>query len=174
MANSVNTLFSVLTILSQLVILWLLFAWLFDAKVPSVIYRHAIALAFAAALLATLGSLTYSEMLGYEPCKLCWLQRIFMYPQVLILGFALWGRHKESRALLDLSLVMSAIGGVIALYHYLMQLGFVPEGSCAAVGYSVSCAKTFVLQFGYITIPMMALSAFFLIILSLRARGRSA
>src|SRR3989338_2054283 len=118
-------------------------------------------------LLATLGSLTYSEVLGYAPCKLCWIQRIFMYPQVLILGLALFGKHKGSRALVDTSLVLSAIGAVVALYHYLMQLGIIPEGSCAAIGYSVSCAERFVLQFGYITIPLMAFSAYLLVTFAL-------
>ena len=163
MASSVNLIFSILSIIAQAAVVWLLVSWLFGLKMPAIIRIHAISLAFTAALLATLGSLTYSEILGYEPCKLCWFQRIFMYPQVLILGFALWGKHKGSRALLDTSLALSIIGAAVALYHYLMQLGIVSEGSCAAVGYSVSCAERFVMQFGYITIPFMALSAFLFI-----------
>ena len=163
MASSVNLIFSILSIIAQAAVVWLLVSWLFGLKMPAIIRIHAISLAFTAAHLATLGSLTYSEILGYEPCKLCWFQRIFMYPQVLILGFALWGKHKGSRALLDTSLALSIIGAAVALYHYLMQLGIVSEGSCAAVGYSVSCAERFVMQFGYITIPFMALSAFLFI-----------
>ncbi len=168
LAEAINFILGILSVVAQVGILWLLAVWLFDLKMPRIIRIHALPLAFTAALIATLGSLTYSEILGYEPCKLCWIQRILMYPQVLILGLALWGRHKGVRALLDSSLVLSGVGAVVALYHYLMQLGIVPEGSCAAVGYSVSCAKVFVMTFGYITIPLMALSAFLLIILSLR------
>ena len=168
MASSLNLILGILTIIAQVAVVALVFSWLFGAKIPENIRVYAIAIAFAAALIATLGSLTYSEILGYDPCKLCWIQRIFMYPQVLVLGLALWGKHKESKALLDTSLTMSIIGALVALYHYLMQLGIVPEGSCAAVGYSVSCAQRFVMQFGYITIPLMAFSAFLLIIVSLR------
>ena len=167
MANTLNFIFGLLAIVAQLAVIWLLLSWLFGWKSPEFARSHALLLAFATALIATLGSLTYSEILGYEPCKLCWIQRIFMYPQALILGLAIWGKHKGVNALLDVSLVLSVIGALVAAYHYLMQLGIVPEGSCAAVGYSVSCAKVFVMQFGYITIPLMAFSAFLLIIASL-------
>jgi len=143
---------------------------LFGFKIPEVLRLHALPLAFTAVLIATLGSLTYSEIIGYEPCKLCWIQRILMYPQVLILGLAVWGQHKGNRALIDVSLIMSLIGAMVAFYHYLMQLGIIPEGSCAAVGYSVSCAERFVMEFGYLTIPMMALSAFLFIALFLREK----
>lgn len=168
MADSVNFILGILSIVAQIAIVALVFSWLFGIKLPDAIRARALPLAFTAALIATLGSLTYSEILGYEPCKLCWIQRILMYPQVLILGFALLGKHKGSQALIDTSVVLSSVGVLVSAYHYLMQLGIVPEGSCAAVGYSVSCAKTFVMQFGYITVPLMALSAFLLIIVSLR------
>ncbi len=172
LVSSINILLGVLAVIAQVSIILLLCSWLFGISIPTKIRAHAITVAFTAALVATLGSLTYSEIIGYEPCKLCWLQRIFMYPQVLVLGLALWGKHKGSRALLDTSLVMSAIGALIAAYHYLMQLGIVPEGSCAAVGYSVSCTARFVMQFGYITIPLMALSAFLLIVFSIVLKKR--
>ncbi|MDO8655140.1 MAG: disulfide oxidoreductase [bacterium] len=124
--------------------------------------QHALVFSFAVALVATLGSLFYSEIAGYEPCKLCWLQRIFIYPQVLLLGMALW---KKDRGIADYSIVLSAVGAVIAGYHYLLQLGVAPSLPCAAVGYSVSCAQRFVMQFGYITIPLMAFTAFIMILL---------
>lgn len=124
--------------------------------------QRAIAFAFFVALVATLGSLFYSDILGYTPCKLCWFQRIFMYPQVLLLGLALFRRDNR---ILDYTLWLSGAGGLIAAYHYAMQLGFVP-GICATVGISVSCSQRFVLEYGYITIPMMALTAFALIFLT--------
>ena len=135
MANTLNFIFGLLAIVAQLAVIWLLLSWLFGWKSPEFARSHALLLAFATALIATLGSLTYSEILGYEPCKLCWIQRIFMYPQALILGLAIWGKHKGVNALLDVSLVLSVIGALVAADHYLMQLGIVPEGSCAAVGY---------------------------------------
>lgn len=173
LASLVNLIFGILSIIAQLGAFALILSWLFGVHLPDRIRSHAITIAFSSALLATLGSLTYSEILGYDPCKLCWIQRIFMYPQTLILGLALCGKHKGDKALIDTSIVMSIVGALIALYHYLMQLGIVPEGSCAAIGYSVSCAERFVMQFGYITLPLMAFSAFLLIIVSLLLLRRS-
>ena len=83
-----------------------------------------------------------------------------MYPQAIVLGMAL--KAKDSRVR-SYGIALSIVGGLIALYHYLSQLGWNPLNlECAAVGYSASCAQTFVLQFGFITIPMMAFSAFLL------------
>ena len=118
---------------------------------------------FIVALIATLGSLYYSDILGYEPCKLCWYQRIFMYPQVILLGVASLKKHKS---IAIYSLLFSIIGAIIAAYHYLGQIGSFSL-PCSAVGYSSSCAETFILNYGYITIPMMALSAFSLIIIAI-------
>lgn len=174
LASFVNGMLGILTIVAQIGFIGLLLVWFFGRreKVAEFLSIHGTILAFLITLVATLGSLTYSDILGYEPCKLCWFQRIFMYPQVLILGMAVWGKHKGSRALLDTAFVLSIVGALVALYHYLMQLGLVPEGSCDAVGYSVSCAKVFVLNFGYITIPLMAFSAFIFISLILSVQKR--
>lgn len=176
LAQLVNFILGALTILAQALVLWIVFSWLFSARVPVLFARRAVLIAFLAALIATLGSLTYSDIIGYEPCKLCWFQRIFMYPQVLLLGLALSGKHKGSGALLDASLVLSIIGAAVAFYHYLLQLGVVTGLPCAAVGYSVSCAQRFVMQWGFVTIPLMSFSAFLLIAVSLliaRRRGSS-
>ena len=176
LASVVNFLFGSLTVVAGIGVLGLVLGWFFGKKKAIQVFftEQGVLIAFSAVLIAVFGSLIYSEVLGYEPCKLCWIQRIFFYPQVVILGFALWGRHKGSLALIDSAFVLSILGGVVALYHYLLQLGLIPEGFCVAVGSAVSCAKQFVLAFGYITIPMMSLSAFALIIFSLQlARSRS-
>ncbi len=121
---------------------------------------HAVSLSFIVALVATLGSLFYSDIAGFEPCKLCWYQRIVMYPQVILFGVALWKRRND---LADYSLALSGIGALIAGYHYLLQRGVVSAAPCSAVGYSVSCSKVFTMSFGYITIPLMAFTAFALL-----------
>lgn len=166
LVSTVNQILAALTIVSQ-VASTLLAASLFlrNASLRSALgffSKNALPISFAVALIATLGSLFYSEIAGYEPCKLCWFQRIFMYPQVIILGMALL---KKDYGAAVYSIALSAIGTVIAGYHYLLQLGVAPSLPCSAVGYSVSCSQRFVMQFGYITIPMMALSAFALILL---------
>lgn len=123
--------------------------------------RQALSFIFVVALIATLGSLAYSDIIGYNPCKLCWFQRIAMYPLVILLAISI---QKKSREIIDYVLALSIVGAVIAGYHYLLQLGIAPSLPCSAVGYSASCSERFVMQFGYITIPMMALTAFLMII----------
>ena len=71
-------------------------------------------------LSATMGSLWYSEIIGFEPCKLCWFQRIFMYPQTILFLIAM--KVKRNTGIIWNSLVLSLIGGLIASYHYLMQM----------------------------------------------------
>lgn len=133
-------------------------------KLVEFVSQRAYVLAYIVAFVATAGSLFYSEVAHYTPCKLCWFQRIFMYPQVLLTFQALW---KKDRQLADYLIAMSVIGAVIALYHYLLQIGVVPELQCSAVGVSVKCSDHFSLNYGYITIPLMAFTAFTLIILSM-------
>lgn len=152
-----------LTVIGQVIGIVLLMAIVTrKKKVTDLASEYALPFGFVVALIATCGSLFYSEIAGYEPCKLCWIQRIFMYPQVLLLGMAWW---RKERWMLPYVSVLSAVGGVIAGYHYLLQRGVAPAIPCSAVGYSVDCAKVFVMQYGYITIPLMAFTAFALIFL---------
>lgn len=123
--------------------------------------KHGLLLMFIVALTATFGSLYFSEISGWNPCKYCWIQRIFMYPQVILLGIALWLRdRKVARYVLALCL----IGAAYATYHYYIQMYDIiasptnPATPCDASG--ESCVKTPFAYFGYITIPMMALTAF--------------
>lgn len=118
--------------------------------------KKSLVFSFTLAVVATLGSLFYSQVAGYDPCDLCWWQRIFMYPQAVLFGIALW--KKQSVALHGI--VLSALGGAVAAYHYLGQIGVVNGMPCPTVGYSVSCSQIFFMQFGYITFPLMALTAF--------------
>lgn len=116
-------------------------------------------LAFIVALTATFGSLYYSEILNFPPCNLCWWQRILMYPQTLILGLAVWRKQIFSLE----SLILSTAGMVLAGYHYILQRIEIPSSWCEGIGYTVSCTDTFEMSFGYITLPLMALTAFGLI-----------
>lgn len=121
-----------------------------------------LSLAFVVAIVATLGSLYMSEIAHREPCRLCWFQRIAMYPLALTLGIAAWRRDRLVRVY---ALPMAAIGGVIAAYHYLIQqFPNLESGSCSA---TVPCTADYVWEFGFVTIPYMALSAFAIIIVLL-------
>lgn len=166
LATVVNYTLSSLVVLAEGMSLTLLVVMLFtkgDNVVIRFFKKHGMAIAFIVVLTATLGSLTYSDILGYEPCKLCWFQRILMYPQVLLLGIGLWKKEYFRGATLY-ALILSLIGIPLAFYHYLVQLGLV-AAPCSTGGFTVSCAKYFTMTYGYITIPIMALSAFLLVAL---------
>lgn len=114
------------------------------------------------ALSATMGSLYFSEIRGYEPCELCWIQRIFMYPLVLIIGIAYLQRNAR---IAMTTAVLSIIGGAISLYHYGIQKVDFLSDSAPACG-RVSCTGEYINLFGFVTIPFLALTAFALITVS--------
>lgn len=164
----VNQLVSALVLLSQIVILFLLISFIFPKrnlikKIFGFLGKKATALAFLVALMATLISLFYSEILGYTPCKLCWFQRVFIYPQVIFLGIALWRKDEE---ITDYIIILSVIGAFFAFYHHLLQIGIVSTSPCSVLQDSVSsCSQRFIMEYGYITFPLMSFTAFFLILL---------
>lgn len=147
-----------MTLGGQIFCLLIIFSLIFskNAGLISFVKRNGVIFAFIVTLFAVLGSLSYSDILGYEPCKLCWYQRIMMYPQLILLGIALYTRDRSASFY---AITLSLIGAAIALLHYVVQLGLIKVG-CSTVGYSVSCAKVFTMNLGYITIPMMAFTAF--------------
>src|SRR3989338_2312104 len=58
-------------------------------RIKKLFSRYAYILAFLVALTATLGSLFLSEVAKFQPCILCWYQRILMYPQAILLYMAI-------------------------------------------------------------------------------------
>lgn len=159
-------LFPLFTLIADvLLVLFLLYWFLFKKKLSKVLQdfftRNGLKIAFIFALLATSGSLLYSEYALYLPCKLCWFQRIFMYPQVILLGVALW---KQNITVKINSIFFSVIGVIIGIYHYLtQQFPDLISTSCSAG--EVDCSFKYGFDYGYITIPIMALTAFMFIII---------
>ena len=125
------------------------------------IKKTAVYIAWVQSIVATLGSLYYSEIKHYTPCTLCWYQRIFMYPLVLII---LIGIIRKDKNIYTYVLPMSVIGCCIAMYHVLLQKGVLPE-SIAPCVLGASCTTKYVGYFGFITIPVMSLTAFGVIII---------
>lgn len=110
-------------------------------------------------LVATLGSLYFSEIRGYTPCTLCWVQRGFMYPLVIIIGVAYVQKNVRIAVF---ATVLPVIGGFISLYHYgIQKLSFLSD-SAPACG-KVPCTGQYINWLGFITIPFLALTAFALI-----------
>jgi disulfide bond formation protein DsbB len=132
-------------------------------KLPNfvqMISNNSLAAALLVAVIAMLGSLFLSEIAHFIPCKLCWYQRICMYPQVILLGIGFW---KNDLGVKKYALPLAIIGFVIATYHYILQM--YPGLPCTDE--VASCAAKQFASYGYITIPLMAWTAFSLIILFL-------
>lgn len=123
------------------------------------IKRNIVYLAFIQAIAATSGSLYYSEIKHYTPCVLCWYQRILMYPLIIIIGVGILRKDKK---LYQYVLPMSILGTIIAAYHVMLQKGILPE-SVAPCTLGAACTTKYVGYFGFITIPVMSLTAFVVI-----------
>ena len=117
-------------------------------------------LTFAVAAVATAGSLYFSESAGYVPCRLCWFQRIAMYPIAVVALVALIRRDRGARWY---TLPLAGIGAVISTYHVLIEWGWVNDSeSCLLFG--PSCADVWFESFGFVTLALMAWAGFVSII----------
>lgn len=161
-----NQLLGTGTLALQVVTLGLIVALLLRKKIPGFndvvmqVGGLALPLAFVLSLSSSALTLYYSEVLGFEPCPLCWWQRIFMYPQVVLFGLALWKRIPYRL----LSISFSVLGFGVALYHHALQM--LPAGSLPCPATGPSCSQITLLEYGYITYPLMAATLFaFLIVL---------
>ena len=167
LVSSADSVLGALTILVQLASLGLIVALVSKGRVlgayKDTIGKNALWIGFLVSLGATLGSLFYSELAGYEPCVLCWYQRILIYPQAILFLVAL---IKRDRGVIPYVITLSIIGGAIALFQYYGQISNTSILPCSAEGYATSCTKQFTLQYGYITIPMMSFSILLFIALS--------
>lgn len=122
--------------------------------------NYSLYIAWTVAIAATLGSLYFSEIVGYVPCKLCWIQRIFMYPLTLILGVACYSNDKN---VFKYALPLPLIGICFSIYHYALQK--IPAMSeITSCGGGIPCNASYVNWYGFITIPFLCLIAFALII----------
>lgn len=129
------------------------------ARLRDALGVQALHLAFVVALVATLGSLWLSEGAHFVPCRLCWYQRIAMYPMSVILGIAALRRDVGIRVY---AVPVVAIGAALSTWHVLIERfpSLESETSCDPAN---PCSIIWVERFGYLTIPTMALSAFVLI-----------
>ncbi|WP_404458715.1 disulfide oxidoreductase [Oceanobacillus kapialis] len=116
-------------------------------------------LIWAQAFTALAGSLFFSEIMGYTPCELCWIQRILMYPLVIIYGVAAF---KKQVSIALPGLILSGIGMLVSTYHYLVQKLPALQQAGDACGL-VPCNLAYVNYFGFITIPFLAGIAFIVI-----------
>jgi disulfide bond formation protein DsbB len=112
--------------------------------------------AWLIATLATLGALFMSEVMGFAPCVLCWWQRIFMFPLVLILALGLFPFDPK---VVRYALPLAAIGLLVAGFHVLLTMDIIPE-TLAPCRQGIPCKTIQIEWFGFVTIPLLSFLAF--------------
>jgi disulfide bond formation protein DsbB len=166
--------FSVLGVIGQVLVALLLLVGLlalFGVRGPldwvrRLLWGYELWAAFVVAAIATGGSLFYSQIANFEPCELCWFQRICMYPlSILTLLMAWRGDNRAARYLLPLPVV----GACVSIYHMLIQYKAISEPSGCFIGAPAGCGTNWIAQnpdasFGYLSIPTLALTGFLLLI----------
>jgi len=115
--------------------------------------------AWVVALIATLGSLFFSEVMGYVPCTLCWYQRIMMYPLVIILFVGIMPYDKR---VLRYATPFVILGWIVSAYHNLIQSNIITESANQCIE-GVPCTVKYITYFGFITIPLLSFVAFSII-----------
>ena len=122
------------------------------------------------ASVSILGALFFSEVMKLAPCVLCWWQRVFMVPLVIMLPF---GLVPFDRSIVRYALPLAITGWSVAAFHLLLMYGIVPEG-LEPCRQGVSCKEVQIEWFGFVTIPLLSFLAFTLMgALLLSARSRS-
>lgn len=113
-------------------------------------------LLFLIAVVSTIGSLIFSELMSFPPCELCWYQRICMYPLILIYGL---GLLKTGRDCFQYAFGLVVIGLLLAGYHNLLYFEVIPK-ALAPCSEALSCSTKQIEWFGFVTIPMLGLFSF--------------
>lgn len=123
-------------------------------------------LAWLVAAVSMSGSLWFSEVAGFLPCRLCWIQRACMYPLVAILAVAVLGRRlgwpTVALRARQLAVGLAAVGAAVATYHVLLER--FPTLETGACDPTLPCTLVWFERLGFITLPYMALSGFVLIL----------
>lgn len=140
---------------------------IFDLKTSKslevLVRTYGLVVAFVVTLGGTTSALVYSEYFGFVPCGLCWMQRIFLFPQVMLLAGAIF--YKDA-LYARYGIMLSVTGLGIGLYQHYLQMGGTELVRCPLAGVGADCAKRFMFEFGFITFPMLsAISFLFLTVL---------
>ncbi len=157
--TDVSTFFALLALAALVGAVGVVVAVVMGGNAAASVKQTALPLASLVAITATLGSLYYSEIADFIPCRLCWYQRIFMYPLAIVLPIAALRRDIGIRIYM---IAFPVIGLGISIYHYLVQNvpSLSDSGSCDA---TAPCSSAYVETFDFISIPFMAGCGFLLI-----------
>lgn len=108
---------------------------------------------------AMLGSLYFSEHVGFSPCKLCWYQRIAMY-SIAIISFVAALRNDKN--IVRYTIVLAPMGLVVSTYHYLLE--WYPNLETNVCSLDVPCTAVWFRELGFVTLCFMAGCAFITVI----------
>lgn len=120
-------------------------------------------IAWTQAFVGMVGSLYFSEIVKLPPCTLCWYQRAAMYPLVFIITVGIIRRDLNY---VWYALPLAVVGLAIAIFHNLLYYGYIPQldFTCQA---GISCTSRQLELLGFVTIPLLSLTAFSVIVVSL-------
>jgi disulfide bond formation protein DsbB len=154
-----NNFFAILTVVALVGAVGLLvFRGVRGPDAATLLGNKAVWLAWVVALVATVGSLMYSELFHYVPCRLCWFQRIAMYPLAIVL---LVGAIRREVAVKFYAIPIALIGLVISVYHNVLQ--FYPSLEGTSCDPLVPCSARSIEMFGFMDLPFMAGAGFIVI-----------
>jgi len=154
-----NNFFAILTVVALVGAVGLLvFRVVRGPEAATLLGNNAVWLAWVVALVATVGSLMYSELFHYVPCRLCWFQRIAMYPLAIVL---LVGAIRREVAVKYYAIPIALIGLVISVYHNVLQ--FYPSLEGTSCDPLVPCSARSIEMFGFMDLPFMAGAGFIVI-----------
>lgn len=164
LGEAMTFVFGAATLLGNILLGVLLVLWLVDRTSFRAIMvffgERANLLGFIIAGGSMVGSIVYSEVVGYPACILCWVSRIFMYPLPFLYALAL---YRKENVILPYTFLLSLIGAIFGLYQWGKEMVLLYGGvslPCPAVAGLPPCDRIYILEYGYITIPMLALNAF--------------
>lgn len=149
----------ILVLHGVLAILILFMIFKHDKKIARHFKKYGMTYALIIAIASIVGSLGFSETYAYAPCKLCWIQRIFHYPQAFLFAIALY--YKDTRVW-TYSIWLSITGAIVAAYQVLIQFNptIAKSSVCSIVPAAESCSDILIRAYGYISIPVMSLTLF--------------
>lgn len=135
----------------------ILFARIFKARNFLVeVKKIAMPLAALITTTAMLGSLYFSEIVHYKPCRLCWYQRSAMYPLAIFLIVASFKQFKYTKII---ATTIALVGGAISTYHWFLER--FPDLDAGVCDAELPCEFIWFENFGFVTLAFMAFTAFF-------------
>ena len=108
------------------------------------------------ASMSTLGALFFSEIMELPPCVLCWYQRIFMFPLVLLLPVGLFPFDAR---VVRYALPLALAGWLVSLFQVLLVAGLIPE-AIRPCTQGVPCSEVQIQWLGFVNIPLLSFIAF--------------